>query len=59
MELKIYKASDGKVFDWVNLKTHIYKGEIRHLYANTLFLDTTKDSIDNYIEVDIPMEQKK
>lgn len=53
-------AEPGKVFDWANLEEHtqvLEDGTIEqeHLYAKTLFLSVT-DSIDNYIEVDAPVE---
>ena len=54
-----YDADEGKVFDWVN--PHIQEDEegnevIQHLYAKTIFIGG-QDSIDNYIEIDIPVEE--
>lgn len=53
-----YDADEGKVFDWVEPRYDINQdGESiqTHLYAKTLFIGHT-DSIDNYIEVDAPVE---
>lgn len=54
-----YDADEGKVFDWVN--PHISQDEegnevVEHLYARTIFIGDM-DSIDNYIEIDIPVEE--
>lgn len=53
-------AEPGKVFDWAYPEEHVdilEDGTIvpTHVYAKTLFLGVT-DSIDNYIEVDAPVE---
>lgn len=53
-----YDADEGKVFDWAEPRYDINQdGESiqTHLYAKTLFIGHT-DSIDNYIEVDAPVE---
>lgn len=62
--LQRYDADDGKVFDWKNIEEHKHE-EIDdegktvivydHLYVKTLFIGEL-DSIDNYIEVDEPLE---
>ena len=63
-----YDADDGKVFDWAEPRYHEEpvdkdkpdgeKVTVQdHLYAGTLFIGGT-DSIDNYIEVDKPVEQE-
>lgn len=54
-----YDADEGKVFDWVN--PHTFEDEegnevIEHLYAKTIFIGGL-DSIDNYVEIDIPIEE--
>lgn len=53
-----YDADEDKVFDWVEPRYDINQdGESiqTHLYVKTLFIGHT-DSIDNYIEVDAPVE---
>ena len=55
-----YDADDGKVFDWLDLESHISKDDNgndiqEHLYAKTLFIGDT-DSIYNYVEVSAPTE---
>lgn len=63
-----YDADDGMVFDWKEPR-YIYEpidpehpelGEKQvgqeHLYAKTLFIGGN-DSIDNYIEVQAPVEE--
>ena len=56
-----YEASEGKVFDWKNLEEHKHYDEEthewiqEHLYVKILYLGKF-DSIDNYIEVDEPLE---
>ena len=63
-----YDADDGKVFDWAEPRYHEEPVDMDkpdgptktvqdHLYAVTLFIGGT-DSIDNYIEVDKPVEQE-
>ena len=63
-----YDADDGKVFDWAEPRYHEEPVDKEnpdgptktiqdHLYAKTLFIGGT-DSIDNYIEVDKPVEQE-
>ena len=63
-----YDADDGKVFDWKEPHYHEEPVDMdkpdgptktvqEHLYAKTLFIGGT-DSIDNYIEVDKPIEQE-
>lgn len=63
-----YDADEGKVFDWAEAR---YKDvlinpenpeegtrqEQDHLYAKTLFIGHL-DSIDNYVEVDAPVEEE-
>ena len=62
-----YDADDGKVFDWAEPRYYEEPVDMdkpdgptktvqEHLYAKTLFIGGT-DSIDNYIEVDKPVEQ--
>lgn len=56
-----YDADEGKVFDWVDLEAHAFEDEEgnkvqEHLYAKTLFIGGN-DSIDNYVEVDAPVEE--
>ncbi len=56
-----YDADEGKVFDWANLDLHKYEdenGEMiqEHLYVKTVFVGGN-DSIENYVEVDIPVEE--
>lgn len=60
VEIRKYEASEGKVFDWADLEAHKHqdeKGEWvqEHLYAKILYL-SVNDSIDNYVEVDEPVE---
>lgn len=56
-----YDADEGMVFDWANLSEHLIidaeGNEVQeHLYAKTLFIGGN-DSIDNYIEVEAPIEE--
>lgn len=54
-----YDADDGYVFDWAEpryLDDEEGNKVQEHLYAKTLFIGTT-DSIDNYIEVQAPVEE--
>lgn len=61
-----YDADEGYVFDWaepryidvIDEETHKPTGEKiqEHLYATTLFIGGN-DSIDNYIEVEKPVEE--
>lgn len=55
-----YDADDNKVFDWA-LPRFIEDEEgneiQEHLYVKTLFIGAN-DSIDNYIEVDTPVESE-
>lgn len=58
-----YEADEGKVFDWKEPRyievfvDEVSQGEVQeHLYAKTLFIGPT-DSIDNYIEVDEPVQE--
>lgn len=58
-----YDADEGKVFDWKEPRFHeeeTEQGETiqvqEHLYAKTLFIGHT-DNIDNYIEIDEPVEE--
>lgn len=53
-----YDADEGKVFDWKEPRfiQDAEGNEIQeHLYARTLFIGSF-DSIDNYIEVDKPLD---
>lgn len=51
-----YDADDGKVFDWA--EPRFTEDEVQeHLYAKTLFIGNN-DSIENYIEVDAPVEEE-
>ena len=56
-----YDADEGKVFDWADLSAHIaidaegYEVQ-EHLYARTLFIGSL-DSIDNYVEVEAPVQE--
>lgn len=63
-QLVRYDADDNKVFDWkeprfieVFINDEVVKEIQEHLYAKTLFIGAN-DSIDNYIEVDAPVEQE-
>ena len=54
-----YDADEGKVFDWV--EPRFFEDENgnqvqEHLYAKTLFIGGN-DTIDNYIEVNTPVEE--
>lgn len=54
-----YDADEGKVFDWAEPRIEIDDdgNEIQfHLYAKTLFIGAN-DAIENYIEVDAPVEE--
>ena len=58
-----YDADDNKVFDWKEPRfTTIVDEEgnekeiQEHLYAKTLFIGGN-DTIDNYIEIDTPVEE--
>lgn len=65
-----YDADEGKVFDWkeprylqvpvnpYNPKEGTKNGEQEHLYVKTLFIGGN-DTIENYVEVDEPQEQRK
>lgn len=55
-----YDADDGKVFDWAEARyVEDENGNQvqEHLYAKTLFIGNN-DSIENYIEVDAPVEEE-
>lgn len=63
-----YDADEGKVFDWAEARykdvlinpENPEEGTIQeqdHLYAKTLFIGHL-DSIDNYVEVDAPVEEE-
>lgn len=55
-----YDADEGKVFDWAEPRMDIDEdgNEIQsHLYAKTLFIGAN-DAIENYIEVDAPVEEE-
>ena len=54
-----YDADEGMVFDWKEPRFHEDEnGEQiqEHLYAKTLFIGAL-DNIDNYIEVEKPVEE--
>ena len=54
-----YDADDNKVFDWKEPRfiQDEEGSEIQeHLYAKTLFIGGN-DSIDNYIEIEAPIEE--
>ena len=58
-----YEADEGKVFDWKEPRfiTELDENENEvkvqeHLYAKTLFIGGN-DSIDNYIEIDVPAKE--
>ena len=54
-----YDADDNKVFDWKEPRfiQDEEGNEIQeHLYAKTLFIGGN-DSIDNYIEIEAPIEE--
>ena len=54
-----YDADEGKVFDWATPRfgKDIEGNEVQqHLYAKTLFIGAN-DSIENYVEVDAPVEE--
>ena len=65
-----YDADEGKVFDWkeprylqvpvnpYNPEEGTKNGEQEHLYVKTLFIGGS-DTIENYVEVDKPKEQRK
>lgn len=64
-----YDADDDKVFDWATPRSHQelidpdkpelgYREIQDHLYAATIFIGGT-DTIDNYIEVNKPIEEEK
>lgn len=56
--LKKYEADEGKVFDWKepHFETNENGEEVQiHLYAKKLFMGAS-DSIENYIEVEMPKE---
>lgn len=58
-----YDADDNKVFDWKEPRFYTVVNEEgqeielqEHLYAKTLFIGGN-DTIDNYIEIDTPVEE--
>ncbi len=59
-----YEADEGKVFDWATPRTVAIRDtkgnkiseKEEHLYAKILFIGNN-DSIENYIEVDEPVEE--
>lgn len=58
-KLTRYDADEGMVFDWAEARfTEDENGNQiqEHLYAKTLFIGGN-DSIDNYIEIDAPVEE--
>ena len=58
-KLTRYDADEGMVFDWAEPRfTEDEKGNQiqEHLYAKTLFIGVN-DTIDNYIEIEAPVEE--
>ena len=58
-KLTRYDADEGMVFDWVEPRyiTDEEGNEIHeHLYVKTLFIGGN-DNIDNYMEVEAPVEE--
>lgn len=53
-----YDADEGKVFDWAEPRFDEEENIQQHLYAKTLFIGAL-DSIDNYIEVEKPVEEEE
>lgn len=54
-----YDADEGMVFDWAEPRFHedAEGNQVQeHLYAKTLFIGSN-DNIDNYIEVNAPVEE--
>lgn len=58
-----YDADENKVFDWkeprfiVEINEEEQEIEVQeHLYVKTLFIGAN-DNIDNYIEIDAPVEE--
>ena len=54
-----YDADEGMIFDWKEPRfTEDENGDQiqEHLYAKTLFVGGN-DSIDNYIEIKVPVEE--
>ena len=54
-----YDADEGKVFDWAEPRFNVDEdgNEFpQHLYAKTLFIGAN-DNIDNYVEIDAPVEE--
>lgn len=54
-----YDADEGKVFDWKEPRYNLDEQgkEIQeHLYAKTLFIGAN-DNIENYIEIEAPVEE--
>ena len=54
-----YDADEGKVFDWKEprvIEDADGNESQEHLYAKTLFIGFN-DSIDNYIEIEAPIEE--
>lgn len=54
-----YDADEGKVFEWKEpryIEDENGKEIQEHLYAKTLFIGAN-DNIDNYIEIEAPIEE--
>ena len=54
-----YNADEGKVFDWKEprfIEDEEGNKIQEHLYVKTIFVGGN-DSIDNYIEIDAPVEE--
>lgn len=60
IKLERYDADEGKVFDWAEPRfdedPETHEQIQQHLYAKTIYLGKN-DTIDNYIEVDAPVEE--
>lgn len=59
-QLVRWDSDPDKVFDWAEPRyvTDDNGNEIReHLYVTTLFIGGTNDSIENYVEVEKPVEE--
>lgn len=64
IQLQRFDADEGKVFDYkepqINIEVEPETGNeievVQHLYAKTIYLGKN-DTIENYIEVDAPVEE--
>ena len=58
-KLTRYDADEGMVFDWIEprfIETEEGEQVQEHLYVKTLFIGGN-DNIDNYMEVEAPVEE--